>query len=155
MVHVSTSGSCIVWRAAHKGAATPLLFWFWRACLSSCLASLFSQLLVRLELHGLALGEIFLDYSSRLVLKDLKITNCQLAADKVLSYPDPWNILKSQAVNSVGNLSQLKYLLRVWFHYNWMTILVKLLFLKACRRWKQRLSSLAKTMTSVFFFEAC
>ncbi|RLM59091.1 hypothetical protein C2845_PM18G07030 [Panicum miliaceum] len=46
---------------------------------------LFSRRLVRLELHGLALRESFLDFSSCPVLEDLEITNCLLAADKILS----------------------------------------------------------------------
>ncbi|CAM0150142.1 unnamed protein product [Urochloa decumbens] len=46
---------------------------------------LFSQSLVRLELHGLALEESFLDFSSCPALEDLKINNCLLAADKILS----------------------------------------------------------------------
>ncbi|CAN6371886.1 unnamed protein product [Urochloa humidicola] len=46
---------------------------------------LFSQRLVRLELQGLALEESFLDFSSCPALEDLKITNCLLAADKILS----------------------------------------------------------------------
>jgi hypothetical protein len=46
---------------------------------------LFSRRLVRLELHGIALRESFLDFSSCPVLEDLEITNCLLAADKILS----------------------------------------------------------------------
>ncbi|KAF8762126.1 hypothetical protein HU200_009806 [Digitaria exilis] len=47
--------------------------------------SLISQRLVRFELHGLDLEESFLDFSSCPVLEDLKITNCLLDADKILS----------------------------------------------------------------------
>ncbi|WVZ53576.1 hypothetical protein U9M48_004495 [Paspalum notatum var. saurae] len=46
---------------------------------------LFSNVLVRLELHGLALEESFLDFSSCPALEYVKITNCLLNADKILS----------------------------------------------------------------------
>ncbi|KAJ1275061.1 hypothetical protein BS78_05G107100 [Paspalum vaginatum] len=41
--------------------------------------------LVRLELHGLALAESFLDFSGCPVLEYLKITNCVVDASKILS----------------------------------------------------------------------
>ncbi|WVZ53563.1 hypothetical protein U9M48_004486 [Paspalum notatum var. saurae] len=46
---------------------------------------LFSSALVRLELHGLALAESFLDFSSCPVLEHLKITNCLVDASKIFS----------------------------------------------------------------------
>ncbi|KAM0900115.1 hypothetical protein ACQ4PT_020831 [Festuca glaucescens] len=46
---------------------------------------LLSQHLWRLELNGVSLEDSFLDFSSCSVLKDLKITNCVLDTDKILS----------------------------------------------------------------------
>ncbi|CAM0874782.1 unnamed protein product [Alopecurus aequalis] len=47
---------------------------------------LLSQHLWRLELNGVSLEDSFLDFSSCLVLKALKITNCIVDTDKILSH---------------------------------------------------------------------
>uniref|UniRef100_A0ACD5X3X4 Uncharacterized protein n=1 Tax=Avena sativa TaxID=4498 RepID=A0ACD5X3X4_AVESA len=46
---------------------------------------LLSQHLWRLELNGVSLEDSFLDFSSCSMLKDLKITNCVIDTDKILS----------------------------------------------------------------------